>query len=206
MYFVLKGMHLVLQVTERKKYQIMATQLTSFYSRQDALALFFDYQNDMPRDLIDTVFQQNEYLYFDENNCAMTGAQLFEYIRNKNDKYEISFPDTNRMVFCHYLRLDELSQDWIEKWKTQTLSFQKRMHPQNPSDQFHVFCFVYEASRSPIASNCKETVAQLLITLQMDLPEISHVSYLLYTDSYDKPIRQQQGMIRNVYILSRQST
>ena len=184
----------------------MATLLTSFYSYQDALTLFFDYQNDMPRDLIDAVFQQNEYLYFDASNSAMAGVQLFEYIRNKIDKYEISFPGTNRMVFCHYLRLNDLTQEWINNWKKQTLSFQERMHPQNPSDQFHVFCFVYEASSSPITSNRKETVAELLKLLQMELPDILHVSYLLYTDSFDKPVRQQQGMIRNMYILSRKST
>lgn len=185
----------------------MPTQLKDFSSRQEALTVFMDYrsveeQNPLHQMIMEQ-FKPMQVLYLSGSMCDETGVQLYQYIRQKVQNYEAAKP-TDRLVFCHYLRLNDLTEEWIAAWQNRVSTFQERLSVANAFDQFHVVCLSYESSEYPLGEQSGK-IAGLLKRLTEELTDIAHVTYLLYTNGFETLTRQEQGLVQLLYLLSREN-
>lgn len=185
----------------------MPTQLRDFSSRQEALTVFMDYRSVKEENplhqMIKEQFKPMQAIYMSGSMCDETGVQLYQFIRQKVQNYEAVKP-TDRIVFCHYLRLNDLTEEWFAAWQERVSSFQERLSVANAFDQFHVVCLCYESSEYPIGEQ-RGKIAGLLKRLTVEIPDIAHVTYLLYTNGFETLTRQEQGLVQLLYLLSREN-
>lgn len=188
----------------------MPTQLRDFSCRQDALTVFMDYHNKEEKNELHEIVKdffnkQMQIIYLCGDDCSKSGADLYQFIRQKVQRYDATLPASNRFVFCHYLRLNDLTEEWITSWQERVQEFQNRLTVTDAFKQYHVVCLSYESSEHPLG-NAKEEIAVLVKKLTTELLDIAHVTYLLYTNGFETLTRQDQGIVQFLYLVSRDGT
>lgn len=187
----------------------MPTKLNDFNSAQDALTVFLDYRREKKSDSVeDTLkerFKPMQALYLYGERCEESGAKLYQFLQNKIEAGEVVLPKSDRFVFCHYLPLNDLTEEWVKSWEKRVSEFQERLKVENLFQQYHVVCLIYESSKTPLGEKKEETV-RLIKQLATDLPGVAHVVYLLYTNGFETLAGQEQGIVQLLYVLSRKNT
>ena len=187
----------------------MPTRLNDFNSVQDALTVFLDYRkektSDSMRNILKERFKPMQALYLYGEKCEEDGANLYQCLQSKIEAGEVVLPKSERFVFCHYLPLNNLTEEWVQSWEKRVSEFQERLNVEELFQQYHVVCLIYESSKTPLGEK-KEETARLIKQLATGLLDIAHVVYLLYTNGFETLAGQEQGIVQLLYILSRKNT
>jgi hypothetical protein len=179
----------------------MSTQLQNFDTNQDALTIFFDLQSE--QNMIDIwmkeLFEEGQSLYLNEE---MDGNSLFAHLRDLIREGELLFPNSGRMLFCYYLPLENLTEEWINDFFERAESLQKAVEVNNSFDQHHMIC-LSRATYENISDERREELAKLIIRLAKEKPLVSHQVYLLRISGFQEYTSQEHAMVQLLHMLSR---
>lgn len=131
----------------------MPTNLNEFNEQQDALVIFLNYQCENRKEIIESYLKDcfedfsTEYLLLDcldKEYCNITGKDLFQLIRKKVDQLEINLPDSQRLIFCSYMPVENLNEEQYTIINNRVMELAKLLPGVS---QQHMFCFSYENIR-----------------------------------------------------------
>ena len=186
----------------------MPTNLKEFNEQQDALVIFLNYQCDNRKEIIESYLKDcfedfsTEYMLLDcldKEYCNITGKDLFQLIRKKVDQLEINLPDSQRLIFCSYMPVENLNEEQYTIINNRVMELAKLLPGVS---QQHMFCFSYE-NISPLDEK-KDEVVDVLKKLGKEFPpKISHSEYLLYAAGFQTLDMQEHGLARLLHVLSR---
>ena len=102
----------------RKEQSAMPTNLENFNTSQDALTIVFNEQpgQNMIESWIGSLFEEGQYLYFDRGEFSGNGKDLFKYLQKQIRDGEALMPDSQRMLMCYYMPLEELTEEWVDTY------------------------------------------------------------------------------------------
>lgn len=183
----------------------MPTTLKNINNRQDALTIFCDYREEdyderMKMQFL-RMFDPQQYLYLEHAGQHMDGKLLFHMLKEKTHNCELILPGSERMVFCHFLRLNDLCENWVDAYQKQVKEFME-CYPIHTFlfDQHQIVCLYYESSR-PLGEKKEEVIRMLKRLGQED--SFSQEVYFLYASGFDTMDAQENGVVQQLYLLSR---
>ncbi|MBS6713491.1 MAG: hypothetical protein KH296_15900 [Ruminococcus sp.] len=186
----------------------MPTTLNEFNEQQDALVIFLNYQSGKRKEIVESYLKDcfedfsTEYLLLDCLNKEygrITGKELFQLIHQKVDQLEINLPDSQRLIFCSYMPLEELDEEQYKNISNRVKELAKLLPGVS---QQHIFCFSYENIK-PLEQKREEIIRSLKNFGNEFPPEILYSEYLLYAAGFETLDMQEHGLARLLHILSR---
>lgn len=181
------------------------TVLNNNYSlQQTRTGVVFDYVGDtFIEHHLKELYGDNDndqYVYL--KNKDFNAQTLFFLLREKNRSGDLIVPNepwSNRLVYCHYLRLSDLSAEWVDNFFSQSEEMLKLAPYNNLSDQYHLICFQVVARE--IQGDEAERCMQLLLRLGTEhSEEISRQIYILREEGIaNNQIRKQEYAIAQLF-------
>lgn len=181
----------------------MSTTLSHLDNQQDALTVFLNFQQEERREIIEermeSLFDGQQYLYLEGNDW--TGEELYHYIREKRDNFDIVLPANHRLVFCYYMKLNDLTEDWFERYKERIEALKQLLPVDHALQHYHIACFSYE-NITPLG-NRKAEIIRILKQFHKYNAGVLHAEYLLYASGFHTLDSQERGLVQMLHILSR---
>ena len=145
----------------------MATQLVEYNTQQDAVTVFFNEQNEpnLIRSFMESLFVENQqYLFFDKKQFSGDGEQLFQTLIHAEEARDIIVPTSERLLFCYYLPLEELTDEWIDRYFEKVDVLNERAPIDSLFNHHYLLCFNYRVGNIKKEEE-KERIARLLVRL-----------------------------------------
>lgn len=184
-----------------ERISFMPTQLQNYDTSQDALTIFFDEQKEQNsiEEWMADLFDEGQAVYL--RNSQMDGLALFSHIQGLIREGEALFSRSRRMLFCYYLPLEDLTEQWVNDFFTRAEEFKKYVPINNSFDQHYMICFSLATNFIPAEKH--NELARLLVRLGMENTIISHQIYLLRIAGFQEYTSQEHAMVQLIHLLSR---
>ena len=186
----------------------MPTRALHFNSSQGALTVFYDLIGEKEREpssivtYMEKVFPSQEYIYREVNDVPEYD-EVIDDILTRRDNMDIILPASNRMIFCYYIDLADLTKDFIDRYYKMALELRSKQPPNNLTDQHHMVCFRFKvAGMEKIVIREK---ADLLIDLVNRDLSVSKEVFMLRTTALQRFENQENGLVESLFIQSRQN-
>lgn len=183
----------------------MPTQLSSLENTQGAVTVFFDEQaeeNIIEAQMREVFADPRQYMYL--KKVPETGKEFVQRLKKERQAGDLAVPKGERIVFCHYLELRSLTEEWIKDFFERAYDFRKSMGVNTTTFQHHyVFCFRYEVNT--LEEDEKEKAKELLKKIAEGNELISRQIYLLRIQGLDTYDNQEKGLVQMLHLLSRSS-
>lgn len=183
----------------------MPTRLDSLDNTQGAVTVFFDEQTE--EDIIEAQMREvyaehRQYLYL--TKLPESGKEFVQFLKKQRQAGDLAVPKGARMVFCHYLELRNLTEEWITAFYERAYDFRKSMGVNTTTfEQHYIFCFRYEVNT--LEEDEKERARELLKKLVDGNEMISRQIYLLRIQGLDIFDNQEKGLVQMLHLISRNS-
>ena len=190
---------------------------------QDALTIFFDLrvnhsshtnsedssmadsQEDIKR-LLEKLFSEGESLYANETKL-MTGRELLNFISPKVNQGEVIIPTSRKMVFCYYMYLEQLSDEWIDQFFEAEEEYWYSNQAANYSDYQYVIALGFRANTIQEGQRSKYTqLLRLLAGEKNHNGILNRQVFLLRISGFDDYSNQEHALIQRLYLMSRKTT
>ena len=181
----------------------MPTNLDNFNTSQDALTIVFNEQpeQNMIESWIDSLFEEGQYLYFDRGEFSGNGKDLFKYLQKQIRDGEALMPDSQRMLMCYYMPLEELTEEWVDTYFERAREMRKYVQVSNSFDQHYMLCFSLRVNM--LDEEDYDRIADLLLRLGTQDRMISQQIYLLRVSGFQEFTSQEHAMVQLLHLLSR---
>ncbi len=188
----------------RKEQIAMPTNLDNFNTSQDALTVFFNEQpeQNMTESWISSLFEDGQYLYFDRGEFSGNGKELFKYLQKQIRDGEALMPDSQRMLMCYYMPIEELTEEWVDTYFERAREMRKYVQVANPFDQHYMLCFSLRVNM--LDEEDFDRIAAQLLRLGTQDRMISQQIYLLRVSGFQEFTSQEHAMVQLLHLLSRQ--
>ena len=188
----------------RKEQIAMPTNLDNFNTSQDALTVFFNEQpeQNMTESWISSLFEDGQYLYFDRGEFSGNGKDLFKYLQKQIRDGEALMPDSQRMLMCYYMPIEELTEEWVDTYFERAREMRKYVQVANPFDQHYMLCFSLRVNM--LDEEDFDRIAAQLLRLGTQDRMISQQIYLLRVSGFQEFTSQEHAMVQLLHLLSRQ--
>ena len=183
----------------------MPTRLDALNNAQGAVTVFFDELK--AEDIIEAQMKEvyadpRQYLYL--KTVPESGKEFVRSLKDKRQAGDLAVPRGERMVFCHYLELRDLTEEWIDAFFERAYDFRKSMSTITTTfDQHYIFCFRYEVNT--LEEDLKERAENLLKRLATGNEMISRQIYLLRIQGLNTYDNQEKGLVQMLHLISRTS-
>ena len=169
------------------------TYLKNDYSfQQDRIGVIYDYigKTFLERHLRELYRNDDQYVYLNVSDSKEFNAEmLFSLLNKKITNGELINPNETeygKVVYCHYLKLSDLTTEWVDNFFSQSKEMLDIVGYNNLSDQYHLICFRVRAREIP-----KDKVDQYVrLLLRLGTEYSSEISRQIY-------IIREQGLINN---------
>ncbi len=181
----------------------MPTQTTNFDAQQGALTIFYD-QTEAENSLqvyMKRVFPLQQYVY-KKTQQLPDGKGLIQNIQQVLESYEVILPPQNRFVFCYYIDLKDLTDEWVDAYFERAETLKKAQPVTSMMDQHHVVCLRYKVN-SIESEEEKQAVIRRIIRLYTENDSISKQIFYLRTTAFQSFDAQENGLINALFLLSR---
>ena len=183
----------------------MATQLVEYNTQQDAVTVFFNEQNEpnLIRSFMESLFVENQqYLFFDKKQFSGDGEQLFQTLIHAEEARDIIVPTSERLLFCYYLPLEELTDEWIDRYFEKVDVLNERAPIDSLFNHHYLLCFNYRVGNIKKEEE-KERIARLLVRLGTEKKLLSQQIYLIRVDGFKGFESQERALVQLLHLLSR---
>ena len=182
----------------------MPTRLDSLENTQGAVTVFFDEQteeNIIEAQMREVYANSRQYLYL--KKLPGSGKEFVQFLKKQRQAGDLSVPRGERIVFCHYLELRNLTEEWIDAFFERAYDFRKSMGMNTTTfEQHYIFCFRYEVNTLEEEEE-KERAEGLLKKLVEGNEMISRQIYLLRIQGLDTYDNQEKGLVQMLHLISR---
>lgn len=193
-------------LSDEQRGGFMATEALHFNSNQGALTVVYDLigkESKEPSSIVtymEKVFPSQEYIYKQVDEVPDCDTMI-EEILNRKENMDIILPANNRMVFCYYIDLEDLTKEWIDLYYRRADELRLKQPVSNLTDQHHIVCF-----RFKVAVMGKEEIqnkAALLVDLATRDLTVSKELFMLRTTALERFENQENGLVETLYLQSR---
>lgn len=184
----------------------MPTTALHFNSSQGALTVFYDLVGDKAKEpssivtYMEKVFPSQEYIYKKADNVPEYN-DVIEDILMQRDNMDIILPASNRMIFCYYIDLADLTKDMVDRYYKMAAELRMKQPPNNLTDQHHMVCFRFKVAE--LEESVINEKAELLIDLVNRDLSVSKEVFMLRTTALERFENQENGLVESLFIQSR---
>lgn len=190
---------------------------------QDALTIFFDQRASLSshtdsegvgmevlqkntKSYLGKMFSEGECLYVDQTEM-MSGRELLDFTSPKVRLGEVVIPASRKLVFCYYLYLAQLSEEWVEKFFEAETEYWKFNQAANYSDYQYIIALCFRANTILEEQRSKYTqILRLLAEKNNHNGILNRQVILLRVSGYDDYSKQEQALILRLYLMSRRNS
>lgn len=170
----------------------------------DALVIVFENSTNedstfLERELMH-VFESQRILYF--KNTSMTGDELFQEIWNKMNKKSIFLPNSQRMIICNCLDLNDINENWMQNLRQFMKEFKAVTGATAYTQHQYLTFFKYRSGLKMTVS--REEIVDILNAMWKPgnpMP-MQHAEYFLYAGGFNTFDSQEKGLVRLLKTLS----
>lgn len=146
------------------------------------------------------VFERQKILYY--KTSKIDAEELYQNITKKIQDGEILFPQSQRIIFCNYLALNDLSEEWMENYRRRMDGFRSLATVRDGLQHYHVTFLRYQTV-NPMGEKKKEIYPVLnRFWDPRNQMAMRHAEFLLYAGGFDTLDAQEKGVVRFLHILS----
>ena len=184
----------------------MPTEIHPFISTQGALTLFFDLINKEAREpssiitYMEKVFPSQQFIY-DQVAKLPTCDAILDEIMTSRENMDIILPSSKRMVFCFYIDLKDLSEDFVDQFYQNAMELKKRQPPNHNTDQHYVVCFRFKVAE--MEPGIVEEKANLISEIVNRDYSVSKEVFMLRTTALESFENQERGLVESLFLQSR---
>lgn len=145
------------------------------------------------------MFEKRKVIYYEK--CEMGAKELYQDVSQKIERGEVIFPASQRIVFCNYLDLNDLDEEWLKKYR-ERMKYFKNMVMASPTQHYHFTFFRYRTSR-PLGEKKEEIFRVLNQFWETEHQHTRHTEFLVCTTGLGSTLKsQEKGIVRLLRILS----
>lgn len=184
----------------------MPTKAMHFDSSQGALTVFYDLVGDKAKEpssivtYMEKVFPSQEYIYKKASDVPEYDEVIGD-ILTKRDNMDIILPASNRMIFCYYIDLADLTKEMVDRYYEMAAELRLKQPPNNLTDQHHMVCFRFKVAE--MEESIINEKAELLIDLANRDLSVSKEVFMLRTTALERFENQENGLVEGLFIQSR---
>lgn len=146
------------------------------------------------------VFEKQRLLYYRHN--IMSADELFQDVLEKVNAHKVMMPQSQRIVFCHFLDINDLDERWMEQYKVRMKHF-RDMGMVNDGFQHYYTTFLRYRAVKPLGDKAENIIETLEKFWDMERPfPMKHVEFLLYAGGFSNLEAEEKGAARLLQILS----
>lgn len=149
------------------------------------------------------IFDKRKYVYY--QNKSLSAEELWNDLEERISRDEIIFPVSERIVFCTYMDIGDLNQEWMDRfWKRMGI-FKNRGMTRDGFQHYHLTFFRHQAKKA-LGEEKIHVVAESLNELWNPARQsMQHSEFLMYAGGLGANLNtQEKGMVRFLEILSTQ--
>lgn len=165
----------------------------------DRIGVLYDYVGDtfLERHIRELYTKhESEFVYL--RNKEFNAKDLYDNLKQRIKNGESIPPKKDRMVFCHYLNLIDLNNEWVDRFFKQAKKMHEFVPYDNLSDQYHLICFRLKAKEIP--DEKVDDYTQLLMKLGMEQSDVARQIYIIREQGLaDNQIRKQEYGIAHMF-------
>lgn len=144
-------------------------------------------------------FKRDQYIYMPDEELA--GREFYEYLREKLDNLELMPVAGNRLVICHYMKLQDLTEEWIDRFFNKAEELKTFVFTANNFDQHYIIALQYEAGGISSEEE-KERINRLLVKLGTDQSSVSRQVYLVWKQGFNDYMSQEKALVELLHLYS----
>lgn len=181
----------------------MPTERINFDVTQDALLIFINDSHSAEKaemkDQLEQLFHgAKEYLYLDGASVE-SGTVLANIIARERNEFQVSVPESNRLVVCFWLDVDQLTEIWFARYQKIVEEIQRLLPVQGHGQHCYITCLTYEVG-APLS---EKTPVQVLQKFADPGLLFSHRQYLLYKPMLESLERQKVAVEQLLHMWTR---
>lgn len=171
----------------------------------DALLVILDERNvkndSFFKKELEQAFDLRKYVYY--QNASLNADELWKDLEKKIADEDVILPGSERIVFCTYMDICDLNQEWLDRFRERMAIFKTRGMTQDRMQHYYLTFFRYEANH-PLNRDKISDVSRLLNELwNPSSQSMHHSEFLMYAGGLGGNLNaQEKGMIRFLEILS----
>lgn len=156
----------------------------------------FFFQKEMER-----ILDKRKYVYY-QNRC-LSADELWDDLVEKIQRDEVFLPVSERIVFCTYMDVHDLNQEWLNRFQKRMMTFKRRGMTRDVFQHYHVTFFRHQAIR-PMGEDAIHEAVDILNRLWNPQDQtMRHSEFLMYAGGLRADLSaQEKGMVRFLEILS----
>lgn len=177
----------------------------AFNSKQGALTVFYDLirkdaqEPSSIRTYMEKVFPSQEYIYKQVDKAPDYNTMMKD-ILDRRDEMDIIIPAGNKMVFCFYLDIGDLTREWLDQFYLRAQELRRKQPVEQIQDQHHVICFRFKVAE--LAPEVIREKAELLSDFGKNR-SISKEIFMFRTTALERFDKQEQGMVECLFLQTR---
>ena len=148
-------------------------------------------------------FDKRKYIYYENSNSSE--EELWNDIEQKLDTEEIILPVSQRVIFCNYIDIADVDEEWFQSFQRRMEVFKARGMVHDMSQHYHLNFFRYQA-RKILGEEKQREVFQVLLKLwNIEYQYMRHSEFLIYAGGLRPNIMEQEqekGILRFLELLS----
>lgn len=180
----------------------MPVSLNGMY---DALLVILDERNvkndSFFKKELEQAFDLKKYVYY--QNASLNADELWRDLEQKITDEDVILPGSERIVFCTYMDICDLNQEWLECFRERMAVFKTRGMAQDRLQHYYLTFFRYD-TKHPLGRDKISDVPRLLNELwNPACQSMHHSEFLMYAGGLGGNLNaQEKGMIRFLELLS----
>ena len=139
-----------------------------------------------------------------ENDLSALNERMDD-IEQKLETEEIILPVSQRVIFCNYIDLADVNEEWLQCFRNRMRVFQERGMVHDMSQHYHLNLFRYQ-TRKALSEEKKKEVFEVLSQLwNMKYQYMRHSEFLIYAGGLKPNLMEQEqekGVLRFLELLS----
>lgn len=170
----------------------------------DALAIVLDERKNGNTSFftkeLNRIFERKKMIYY--QNCDMSVQEIYQDINQKIEEAKIIFPPSQRIVFCHYMDLNDLDEGWLEHYGDMMRYFADMAMIASPAQHYHLTFFRYQVGRR-LEAKKEEIFRTLNLFWEQKYQYTNQAQFLLYAAGLGNNLdSQEKGMVRLLQLLT----
>lgn len=147
------------------------------------------------------VFEKKKYVYY--QNSELDARALYCDVNQMIEEQKVVFPSSQRILFCHYLDLNDVDDDWVTRYRERAAYF-KNMSGVTDADKHYHFIFLRYQVIYPLGEDRQEKIFRNLNELWRPGEQATLQSlFLLHAAGFGQNLdSQEKGMVRLMRLLT----
>lgn len=148
-------------------------------------------------------FDRRKYIYY--QNSDSSEDELWSDIEQKLETEEIILPVSQRVIFCNYIDLADVNEEWLQCFRNRMRVFQERGMVHDMSQHYHLNLFRYQTRKALSEEKKKEFFEVLSQLWNMKYQYMRHSEFLIYAGGLKPNLMEQEqekGVLRFLELLS----